>query len=100
MGAVIHRLGRNLVVDRVMRRHYGIEKAVPFDPAVHPKSHMTLCPDGTLRCDGLIHWDAKKVLKLLVSTNFRETICRSAIPSSIRLGVNSRIVSSSQIWGH
>jgi hypothetical protein len=54
-------MGLNMVSGRVMRRHYGIEKAVPFEFGVHPPARMKVSPDGTLRCGEVMHWDVKKV---------------------------------------
>jgi hypothetical protein len=61
-GAVLHRKELKLVTDRIMRRHYGIEKAVPFESGVHPPARLLVTPDGSLRCQGVMHWDVIKVL--------------------------------------
>lgn len=60
-GGVLHRLGLNIVSGRMMRRNYGIDKAVPFDFGVHPTSQMIVGPDGVLRCGEVMHWYVKKV---------------------------------------
>jgi hypothetical protein len=60
-GAVLHRMGLDIVRERVMRANYGIDKAVPFDFGTHPLSRMMVGPDGVLRCCEVMHWYARKV---------------------------------------
>jgi hypothetical protein len=57
-------MGKNVVSDRIMRKHYGIEKAVPFEFGVHPPARLMVCPDGALRCGEVMQWDAHKVLQM------------------------------------
>ena len=60
-GAVLHRMGLDIVRERVMRASYGIDKAVPFEFGMHPLSRMLVGPDGILRCSEVMHWYTKKV---------------------------------------
>jgi hypothetical protein len=60
-GAVLHRMGLDIVRERVMRANYGIDKAVPFNFGTHPLTRMMVGPDGVLRCCEVMHWYAKKV---------------------------------------
>jgi len=61
-GAVLYKLGLDLVTDRVMRRSYGIATNVPFRRGHHPESARYLDIDGTMRCRDVMHWYVHKVL--------------------------------------
>ena len=60
-GAIIHKLGLDLVRARIMRRHYGIVKARTFtfgDPSYLKYTAL----DGKLMCRGVMDWYVRKVL--------------------------------------
>jgi hypothetical protein len=69
-GAVLHGLFHGIpdmhhpVEQRVMRRNYGTELAVIFDPSTHPENWKFLdVNDGNFRCKEM-KWFAKKVRSL------------------------------------
>jgi len=57
----MHRLGLDIVRERLMHAHYGIEKAIPFEFGKSPMSFMSVGPDGVMRCTGVMHWYAHMV---------------------------------------
>lgn len=79
-GAVLHRLGYEVVARRILRASYGIDQVIPFEPGVHPISLMTQCPDGTLGCKGVMHWFVKKViprfLLFIIGRKHYQQLCR------------------------
>jgi hypothetical protein len=69
-GAVLYKLGLDLVTDRVMRVSYGTQMRVPFREGYHPASRKEIGYDGLPRCGGVMHWFAKKVyLDTIISKN-------------------------------
>lgn len=54
----MHRLGLDIVRERLIHAHYGIEKATPFEFGKSPMSLMSVGPDGVMRCMGVMHWYA------------------------------------------
>lgn len=73
-GAVLYKLGLNLVKEHVMRVHYGIATWVPFE-ARHPKSLQIFCLDGTTMCKDVMWWYARKVYPKTISSNGSRTGC-------------------------
>ena len=61
-GAVLYKLGLDLVKDRVMRVSYGTAARVPFQEGYHPMSRRVMDYEGNPRCTGVMHWFANKVL--------------------------------------
>jgi hypothetical protein len=70
-GAVLHRMGLEIVKERRMRASYGIDKAVPFELGTHPLPRMIVGPDGILRCSEVMHWYARKVFPILEMSLFQ-----------------------------
>ena len=60
-GAVLYKLGLDLVRTRVMRSSYGTEIRVTFKEGVHPEYRKVYDYDRLPRCDGYMYWFAKKV---------------------------------------
>lgn len=60
-GAVLYKLGLDLVKDRVMRVSYGTAARVPFREGYHPISRKVMDYEGNPRCTGVMHWFANKV---------------------------------------
>ena len=60
-GAVLYKLGLDLVQTRVLRYSYGTEGFVPFKEGYHPEGRKVLDLEGVARCEGVLHWFAKKV---------------------------------------
>ena len=60
-GAVLYKLGLDLVKDRVMRVSYGTAARVPFQEGYHPISRRVVDYEGNPRCTGVMHWFANKV---------------------------------------
>jgi hypothetical protein len=59
-GAILHKLGLDLVTSRVMRRHYGITKSRSFrygDPTYMKYTAL----DGEIMCGGVMDWYVQKV---------------------------------------
>lgn len=66
-GAVLYKLGLDLVRNRVIRVSYGTEQRLPFQEGRHPESRRIWDLDGYPKCEGVMHWFAKKVLILILS---------------------------------
>jgi len=64
-GAVLYKLGLDLVRTRVMRSSYGTEIRVTFKEGVHPEFRKVYDYDRLPRCDGYMYWFAKKVFTSL-----------------------------------
>jgi hypothetical protein len=61
-GAVLHKLGLNLVKRRVMRASYGFVGEPVFDPIEHEAQYRFSDPvDGNIRCKGVMKWCARRV---------------------------------------
>jgi hypothetical protein len=60
-GAVLYKLGLDLVRNRVMRVSYGIEQRLPFQEGRHPESLRVIGLEGHSMCEGIMYWFAKKV---------------------------------------
>jgi hypothetical protein len=60
-GAVLYKLGLNLVKEHVMRVHYGVATLVPFE-GHHPKELKIESNDGKPACKDVMLWYANKVL--------------------------------------
>jgi len=63
-GAVLYKLGLDLVKDRVMRVSYGTATRAPFREGYHPISRKVTDYEGSPKCTGVMHWFAKKVFAL------------------------------------
>jgi hypothetical protein len=59
---VLHKLGCDLVKDRVMRVNYGTSYRTGFREGYHPVSRKVMGFDGRPKCSGVMHWFVKKVL--------------------------------------
>lgn len=68
-GAVLHKLGLNLVKEHVMRVHYGIATWAPFRPDHHPSELRIISNDGHPVCKDVMKWYANKVNYLLLRAN-------------------------------
>lgn len=60
-GAVMHKLGLELVKDRIMPRSYGVRQNVPFRPGYHPMSQKVTGVDGLIYCENVMNWFVHKV---------------------------------------
>jgi hypothetical protein len=60
-GAVLHKLGLDMVKDRFVRRSYGVTYNAEFRKGQHPSSRKIVCIDGVTRCENVMDWYAKKV---------------------------------------
>ena len=70
-GAVLYKLGMDLVRERVLRRNYGTIMDMPFRGGQHPKERWILHFSGQARCHGVMYWFAKKVILCLGGLTFR-----------------------------
>lgn len=79
-GAVLHKLGVDLVRTRMIKASYGTENLVSFQEGHHPESRKVLGYDGRLRCEGVMYWFAKKVSSQFVSAEiFRASLLRTEL---------------------
>jgi hypothetical protein len=69
-GAVLYKMGMNMVKERVMRRHYGLVISDKFREGYDPDELKFRGKDGTWRCRDILHWFANKVHSLLFITHF------------------------------
>jgi len=60
-GAVLYKLGLDLVETRVLRYSYGMDGFVPFKDGYHPEDRKVYDYEGVAKCEGYLHWFAKKV---------------------------------------
>jgi len=61
-GAVLHKLGLNVVRERLMRRHYGVSfNRLGFNPRKDPVHLKGIDAAGDVICKGVMKWYAKKV---------------------------------------
>lgn len=60
-GAVLYKLGLNLVKEHVMRVHYGIATWVAFVEGQHPRPLRRVSNDGKPICTNVMLWYANKV---------------------------------------
>jgi len=61
-GAVLHKLGLNVVRERLMRRHYGVSyNRGGFNPRRDPAHLKGYDAAGEICCHGVMRWYAKKV---------------------------------------
>jgi succinate dehydrogenase/fumarate reductase flavoprotein subunit len=61
-GAVLHKLGLNIVKERIMRRHYGVGAIrAPFKHGKDPIHLKGLDAAGEAVCQDVMHWYAYKV---------------------------------------
>lgn len=60
-GAVLYKLGLNLVKEHVMRVHYGIATWVPFREDTHPEELRIISNNGNPVCKDVMKWYANKV---------------------------------------
>lgn len=60
-GAVLHKLGLDMVKDRFVRKSYGVTYNAEFRAGHHPVSRKITCLDGVIRCENVMDWYAKKV---------------------------------------
>lgn len=63
-GAVLYKMGLNIVKERLMRRNYGVYGDIIFNPGHHPKDRKYVDLAGVDRCRGTILWYAYKVIPL------------------------------------
>ena len=80
----MHRLGLDIVRERLIHAHYGIEKATPFEFGKSPMSLMSVGPDGVMRCMGVMHWYAHMVFFCQRKLNRRTKRSLTGIKLSIR----------------
>jgi hypothetical protein len=64
-GAVLHKMGLNLVKERVMRRHYGVRHYRPFELGIDPERLRGVDASGQTICNDVMKWYAYKVCSLL-----------------------------------
>ena len=60
-GAVLHKLGLNLIKERVMRRHYGIKHWRAFEEGKDPERLRGENAAGETICQDAMMWYAKMV---------------------------------------
>jgi len=60
-GAVLYRLGLDIVTHRIMRLSYGIAAATEFREGYHPPARKCTGIDGIVRCRDVMDWYATKV---------------------------------------
>jgi hypothetical protein len=60
-GAVLHKLGLDFVMDRMMRASYGVHMDHVFRAGKDPEHRKFLAMDGVLRCKGRFDIYKKKV---------------------------------------
>lgn len=61
-GAVLYKLGLDLVKSRPMEVSYGVAFNQDFKPGHHPVSKKIVCIDGVTRCENVMDWYVRKVL--------------------------------------
>jgi hypothetical protein len=59
-GAVLYKLGLDLVRTRIMRSSYGTELRLSFKEGIHRESRKVYDYDNLPRCEGCMYWFAKK----------------------------------------
>ena len=64
-GAVLYKMGMNMVKERVMRRHYGLVISDAFREGYDPEDLKFRAKDGTYRVRNVLHWFANKVRSML-----------------------------------
>jgi len=60
-GAVLYKLGLDIVKARDMRLSYGVDMSPAFRSGYHPTSRKYRAIDGWDRCRGVMDWYATKV---------------------------------------
>lgn len=60
-GAVLHKLGLNLIKERIMRRNYGICRQRPFHQGKDPERLRFVDSAGEVVCKEVMFWYAQKV---------------------------------------
>jgi hypothetical protein len=63
-GAVLYKLGMDLVKDRVVRASYGTSSLARFQEGHHPISAKVVDRDGLVKCNDVMYWFATKVRPL------------------------------------
>jgi len=61
-GAILHKVGLDVVKERVMRRHYGISTSKSFRYDHDPDRLKYTGPDGETMCRDVMGWYARKVI--------------------------------------
>jgi hypothetical protein len=64
-GAILHKLGLDIVKSRVMRRHYGIPVTRTFRYGHDPNYLKVTTAGGEICCNGVMDWYAQKVVDFL-----------------------------------
>jgi hypothetical protein len=88
-GAVLYKMGTNMVKERVMRRHYGLVISDDFREGYDPEELKFRAKDGSWRVRNVLHWFANKVRSMLSRSQFR------APKSQIDMSLNTLFPSSS-----
>ena len=70
-GAVLYKMGMNMVKERVMRRHYGLVISDIFREGYDPEALKFRGKDGSWRVKNVLHWFANKVRSVLSISHFR-----------------------------
>ena len=60
-GAILHKVGLDVVKERVMRRHYGIGTSKSFRYGHDPDRLKYVSPDGETMCRDVMNWYTRKV---------------------------------------
>ena len=60
-GAVLHKLGRKYVKERVINRHYGFQVNRPFEVGKDPQDRKYIDASGREFCSGVMQWFIRKV---------------------------------------
>jgi hypothetical protein len=66
-GAVLYKLGLDVVKERIMPRNYGTTMSSVYRQGYHPSARKYMSIDGVTRCRGEMDWYATKVFSLLTS---------------------------------
>jgi hypothetical protein len=88
-GAVLYKMGMNMVKERVMRRHYGLVISDDFREGYDPEELKFRGKDGSWRVKNVLHWFVNKVRPMLSCSHFR------APKSQIDMSLNIHFPSSS-----
>ncbi len=70
-GAVLHKLGLNLIKERVIRSNYGVVRWRPFKEGKDPKRLKRIDEDGEEYCADVMYWYAKKVSTKIITVNYQ-----------------------------
>jgi hypothetical protein len=88
-GAVLYKMGMNMVKERVMRRHYGLVISDIFREDFDPEELKFRGKDGSWRVKNVLHWFVNKVRSVLSRSHFR------ALKLQIDMSLNTLFQSNS-----